>query len=74
MNPDRALQSREIAHRLDAALGRLSPRERMVFELKHCQGFKLKDIGDLCGTSEEAAKNSLFRALQKLRVELKDLC
>jgi DNA-directed RNA polymerase specialized sigma24 family protein len=34
----------------------------------------LKDIGDLCGTSEEAAKNSLFRALQKLRVELKDLC
>ncbi len=74
MNPDRAFQSREIAHRLDSALGRLSPRERMVFELKHCQGYKLKDIGDLCGTSEEAAKNSLFRALQKLRVELKDLC
>lgn len=74
LNPERAFQSQEIAHRLESALGRLSPRERMVFELKHCQGLKLRDIGDLCGTSEEAAKNSLFRALQKLRVELKDLC
>ena len=73
LNPERAFQSGEITRRLDAALCRLSPKERMVFELKHCQGLKLRDIGDLCGTSEEAAKNSLFRALQKLRVELKDL-
>ena len=73
LNPERAFQSGEITRRLDAALCRLSPKERMVFELKHCQGLKLRDIGELCGTSEEAAKNSLFRALQKLRVELKDL-
>ena len=33
--------------------------------MKHCQGMKLRDIGEVCGTSEEAAKNSLFRALQK---------
>jgi len=34
---------------------------------------KLRAIGDLCGTSEEAAKNSLFRAVQKLRQDLSDL-
>jgi RNA polymerase sigma-70 factor (ECF subfamily) len=73
LDPERALRSREISRRLEAALSRLSPRERMVFELKHSQGLKLRAIGELCGTSEEAAKNSLFRAVQKLRVELSDL-
>ncbi|MGA2632265.1 MAG: sigma-70 family RNA polymerase sigma factor [Terriglobia bacterium] len=73
LNPERALQTQEIGARLQAAMTRLSPRERMVFELKHCQGMKLRAIGELCGTSEEAAKNSLFRALQKLRGDLQDL-
>jgi len=73
LNPERALRSREISRRLEEALTRLSPRERMVFELKHCQGLKLRAIGELCGASEEAAKNSLFRAVQKLREELSDL-
>jgi RNA polymerase sigma-70 factor (ECF subfamily) len=73
LNPERALQSQEIGGRLQLAMARLSPRERLVFELKHCQGLKLRDIGEMCGTSEEAAKNSLFRALQKLRTDLRDL-
>jgi RNA polymerase sigma-70 factor (ECF subfamily) len=73
LNPGRALAAAEISRRLQAALTRLSPRERMVFELKHCQGLKLRAIGEMCGTSEEAAKNSLFRALQKLRGDLRDL-
>jgi RNA polymerase sigma-70 factor (ECF subfamily) len=73
LHPDRALAAGEISRRLEAALARLSPRERMVFDLKHCQGLKLRAIGEICGTSEEAAKNSLFRALQKLRVDLRDL-
>jgi RNA polymerase sigma-70 factor, ECF subfamily len=73
LHPGRSLEASEIASRLQAAMERLSPRERIVFEMKHCQGMKLRDIGDVCGTSEEAAKNSLFRALQKLRTDLQDL-
>jgi RNA polymerase sigma-70 factor (ECF subfamily) len=73
LNPEQALRAREISRRLEVALRQLSPRERMVFELKHCQGMKLRAIGELCGTSEEAAKNSLFRAVQKLRQDLSDL-
>jgi RNA polymerase sigma-70 factor (ECF subfamily) len=45
----------------------------MVFELKHYQGLRLRAIGELCGTSEETAKNCLFRATQKLRLALGDL-
>jgi RNA polymerase sigma-70 factor, ECF subfamily len=73
LDPERALRSREIRHRIKEALERLGPRERMVFELRHFQGMKLRAIGELCGTSEETAKNSLFRATQKLRLELGDL-
>jgi len=73
LNPHQALRAREIGGRLETALAGLSARERIVFELKHCQGLKLRAIGELCGTSEEAAKNSLFRAMQKLRVQLADL-
>jgi RNA polymerase sigma-70 factor (ECF subfamily) len=73
LHPDGVLRSREISRRLEQALSRLSERERMVFELKHGRGLKLKVIGEICGTSEEAAKNSLFRAIQKLRGDLGDL-
>lgn len=73
LDPERTLRGKEIARRLESALARLSPRERMVFELKHYHGLKLRAIGEQCGTSEETAKNSLFRATQKLRAELKGI-
>ena len=53
--------------------GDLTPRERTVFELRHYQGLRLRAIGEMLGTSEEAAKNCLFRATQKMRVVLGDL-
>jgi RNA polymerase sigma-70 factor (ECF subfamily) len=73
LDPERATQSKEIGRRIQAALDRLNPRERMVFELKHYQGLKLRTIGQMCKTSEQTAKNCLFRATQKLRLELGDL-
>lgn len=73
LNPERAAQSRQIKQRIAQALAHLNPRERMVFELRHYQGLKLRAIGELCGTTEQTAKNCLFRATQKLRGELGDL-
>ena len=43
--PERDLLRRELRHQIERALKRLSPRERMVFELKHYQGLKLRTIG-----------------------------
>ena len=61
---------KEIGRHIEEAMERLSPRERMVFEMKHYQGFRLRAIGELLGTSEETVKNSLFRATRKLRESL----
>ncbi|MFQ5696548.1 MAG: RNA polymerase sigma factor [Terriglobia bacterium] len=73
LHPERALWGKEVGRRIQAALARLSPRERLVFELKHYQGLKLRAIGEYCGTSEQTAKNCLFRATQKLRAELQEI-
>src|SRR6202040_1810017 len=70
LDPERQLFGKEIQTRIASAMQRLSPRERIVFELKHYQGLKLRAIGDALGTTEETVKNSLFRATRKLRHEL----
>jgi RNA polymerase sigma-70 factor (ECF subfamily) len=72
-DPERRLMGTEIRSRLARAMERLSPRERIVFEMKHYQGLKLRAIGDVLGTTEETVKNSLFRATRKLRQELGEL-
>ena len=72
-DPSRVLAGRELSDRIDQALERLSPKERLVFELRHYEGLRLKTIGEMIGVSEEAAKNSLFRATRKLREALDDL-
>jgi RNA polymerase sigma-70 factor, ECF subfamily len=69
-NPEKRLLGEELGRQIQEAMKRLSPRERMVFEMKHYQGLRLRAIGDLLGTSEETAKNSLFRATRKLRASL----
>jgi RNA polymerase sigma-70 factor, ECF subfamily len=70
LDPERRLLGQEIQTRIASAMELLSPRERVVFEMKHYQGLKLRAIGDALGTTEETVKNSLFRATRKLRSQL----
>ncbi len=69
-DPERNAWNLQLSGKIDAALRELTPRERMVFELRHYQGMRLRNIGEALGTSEEAAKNCLFRATQKMRTVL----
>jgi len=71
-SPEKDLMRRELGGRIAKALGKLTPRERMVFEMKHYQGLKLRTIGEILNTTEETAKNTLFRGTQKLRAALRD--
>jgi len=66
-DPERTLWNRQLKAKIEGALGDLTPRERLVFELRHYQGLRLRNIGEVLGTTEEAAKNCLFRATQKMR-------
>ena len=69
-NPERRLYGKELGEQIDAAVRTLSEKERLVFEMKHYGGFKLRIIGEILKTSEGAAKNYLFRATRKLRAQL----
>jgi RNA polymerase sigma-70 factor (ECF subfamily) len=72
-NPARELDRKMMGERINDALSTLTPRERTVFELKHYQGLKLRTIGEMLSTTEETAKNTLFRATRKLRANLAEL-
>jgi RNA polymerase sigma-70 factor (ECF subfamily) len=71
-DPQRHLLNQQLSARIDAGLHELTAKERMVFELRHYQGLRLRAIGEVLGTTEEAAKTCLFRATQKMRVALGD--
>jgi RNA polymerase sigma-70 factor (ECF subfamily) len=73
VDPQRKLLSAEVRQRVSDVLDQLTPRERIVFEMRHYQGMRLRAIGDALGVTEEAAKNCLFRATQKMRTALGDL-
>ncbi len=69
-DPERQMWNSELAGKISGALSALTPRERTVFELRHYEGLRLRAIGEMIGTTEEAAKNCLFRATQKMRASL----
>ena len=72
VDPQRRLFSSEVSGRVQEVLERLTSRERLVFEMRHYQGMRLRAIGEALGVTEEAAKNCLFRATQKMRMALGD--
>ncbi len=72
VDPERQLISSEVNTRIQEVLSRLTARERLVFEMRHFQGMRLRAIGEALGVTEEAAKNCLFRATQKMRLALGD--
>ncbi len=72
-SPERSFAGRELRACIVRALGRLSPRERMVFELKHYHGMKLRTVAGILNTTEGTIKNTLFRATHKLRTQLAEV-
>ena len=70
---DAGARASEIESRVRKALEKLSPMQRMVFELRHFEGLALADIAGEMGCSIGSVKVHLFRALKKLREELRDL-
>ena len=57
----------EIGARLNAALEKLSPRQRAVFTLRHFEDMSLEEIGDVLDLDVGTVKAHMFRAVAKLR-------
>lgn len=72
-SPDRLVLSQEVGQRVTAAMEELSDLERSAFVLRHFEGLSIEEIGSMLGTSLNATKHSIFRAVQKLRRKLEPL-
>jgi RNA polymerase sigma-70 factor (ECF subfamily) len=71
--PERTLLSREIQSLQTAALGTLTPTERTAFLLRHMEDRSTAEIASVLEIAPNAAKQAVFRAVQKLRRSLAPL-
>lgn len=71
--PDRLLLSAEIRERVTEGLTQLTPSERLAFTLRHLEGLPIRDVAQAMGLKTEATKNSIFRAVRKMRSALEPL-
>ncbi len=70
---DKHTLNSEISTRVQSAMGTLSPQQKLVFTLKHYEGYKLREIADMLECSEGTVKKHLFTSIQRMRQQLKDL-
>jgi RNA polymerase sigma-70 factor (ECF subfamily) len=71
--PERLTQSLELRKHLQIALAALSESERTAFVMRHWEGCGIEEIAAVLKTNSGAAKNTVFRAVQKLRQALQPL-
>jgi RNA polymerase sigma-70 factor (ECF subfamily) len=67
---DRIYYSAQVKERLAAALQLLSDQERTAFQLRHFEGQSIEEIGAVLDLGASATKNSIFRAVRKIREAL----
>lgn len=71
--PDRLLLSTEARQKITQAINQLSPAERVAFTMRHMEGKSIEEISKALNVRASAAKNSIFRAVQKIRQQLEPL-
>ena len=71
-DPLARVADKELAGRIDRAMGRLPDKQRLVFQMKAVQGLTIKEIGRLLDSAEGTVKSHLFRATKALRRDLEE--
>ncbi|HEX4946107.1 MAG TPA: sigma-70 family RNA polymerase sigma factor [Blastocatellia bacterium] len=67
---ERGLHDQLLVEQVLHALDELTPRERLIFLLKHREGMTYDEIASSCGVSVGTIKKALFRTVTKLREQL----
>ncbi len=70
-DPLRSTESSQIQNHISQALKKISPRERTIFVMRHYNDMKLYEIAEILNITIGTVKSLLFRAIRKLRKELK---
>ena len=60
----------ELAKQIENALDLLSPMQRLVFTMKHYEGYKLREIASIANLTEGTVKKHLYVAVRRLQQEL----
>lgn len=68
--PERLAHNIELRKHMEIALAALSHSERTAFVMRHWEGCAIEEIAEVLKSSSGAAKNTVFRAVQKLRLAL----
>src|SRR5438270_6239223 len=71
--PERALLSSELKSSIAKAMLLLTPTEKVAFTLRHMEGRSIEDVSEALGVRNVAARNTVFRAVKKLRIALEPM-
>lgn len=63
----------DIQTQTHAAMMQLSEKERAALMLRHFEGHSIKEIAEMLDLTTNACKQTIFRAVKKMRVELAPL-
>jgi RNA polymerase sigma-70 factor (family 1) len=69
-DPQKKLEYRELENLLKAAIGKLSARQREVYQLSRIEGFSHKEIARQLGISIDVSREHLSKALRNIRAFL----
>lgn len=69
-SPERLMHSTQLRREMQRALSQLSHAERTAFVMRHWEGRGIEEIAGVLKSNSGAAKNTVFRAVQKLRQAL----
>jgi len=64
------LHRKMMVDQVMGALSDLTPKQRMIFLLKHREGMTYEEISETCGASAGTIKKALFRTVSRLRERL----
>ena len=69
-SPECSAEAAQFVQKIHRALTLLSPKQRIIFDMRYGQYRDIRDIADTFGCSESAVKTHLSRARKKLRDDL----
>ena len=70
-SPHETLEAQEMQSMIDGAIGRLNPRERLLFEMRQLEGLTTEDISQRVGIPKASVQSMISMARKKLFTELK---
>lgn len=69
-SPEKAAQTGQLLSLIRSAAENLSPRQRIIFDLRYSKHLEIAEIAEIIGASESSVKTHLSRSLANLRKEL----